>query len=73
MPSGLRTKTWEDRMDQTKREAAIKKLEREMKEEKQAVAAQHREAIRQRRLALEEKKRIEESKALVSTSGHSHH
>ena len=53
-------------MEQTKREAAVKKLEKEMKEEKQTEATQRREAIKQRREAMEEKKRIEEAKALVS-------
>lgn len=67
MPNGLKTKKWEERMEQTKREAAIKKLEKEMKEEKLAEAAQRRETIRQRKLAAEEKQRIEEAKALVGS------
>jgi len=36
MPEGVKTKSWEDRMEKTKKEMAIKKLQTELKDEKQA-------------------------------------
>lgn len=36
IPNGVKAKSWADRMEKTKKERAIKKLETEMKEEKQA-------------------------------------
>ena len=34
LPDGLKTKKWEDRMEKTKKEQAIKKLQAELKDEK---------------------------------------
>lgn len=39
MPEGVKTKTWEDRMEKTKKETAVKKWQAELKEEKQAEIA----------------------------------
>jgi rRNA-processing protein CGR1 len=36
MPEGVRSKSWQDRMEKTKKAAAIKKLQTELKEEKKA-------------------------------------
>jgi hypothetical protein len=36
MSDGLRTKSWEKRMEQTKKALAVKKLQTELKEEKEA-------------------------------------
>ena len=36
LPDGLKTKKWEDRMEKTKKEQAIKKLQAELKDEKLA-------------------------------------
>jgi hypothetical protein len=36
LPEGVKTKQWEHRMEQTKRAQAIKKLQQELKDEKQA-------------------------------------
>ena len=36
LPEGVRTKSWEDRMQKTQKALAIKKLQTELKEEKQA-------------------------------------
>ena len=36
MADGLRTKSWEKRMEQTKKALAVKKLQTELKEEKEA-------------------------------------
>ncbi|TDL28589.1 hypothetical protein BD410DRAFT_811677 [Rickenella mellea] len=63
LPQGVKTKNWEDRMEKTKREAAVKKLQAEMKEEKQSELARRREVTMERKKALEEKKRLEEAKA----------
>ncbi|KAF9512037.1 hypothetical protein BS47DRAFT_1394581 [Hydnum rufescens UP504] len=54
LSEGLRTKRWEDRMRKTTEAAAVKKLEVEMKEEKQAEIAARREKIQERRKAKEE-------------------
>ncbi|PPQ67042.1 hypothetical protein CVT26_009939 [Gymnopilus dilepis] len=63
MPQGLRTKRWEDRMAKTQKAQAIKKLEVELKEEKQAELQRRREVTKERKLAAEEKRRLEEAKA----------
>lgn len=36
MADGLKTKSWEKRMEQTKKALAVKKLQTELKEEKEA-------------------------------------
>lgn len=36
MSNGLKTKSWEKRMEQTKKALAVKKLQTELKEEKEA-------------------------------------
>ncbi|KAF9076146.1 hypothetical protein BDP27DRAFT_884675 [Rhodocollybia butyracea] len=38
LPDGVKTRNWEARMEQTKKSLAIKKLEKEMKDEKAAEA-----------------------------------
>lgn len=38
LPDGVKSKSWEDRMEKTKQIAVVKKLENEMKEEKKAEA-----------------------------------
>ncbi|KAJ7654962.1 hypothetical protein DFH06DRAFT_1329330 [Mycena polygramma] len=41
LQDGVKTKSWEDRVNQTKKAQAIKKLELELKDEKQADVARH--------------------------------
>ncbi|KAJ2919275.1 hypothetical protein MD484_g1137, partial [Candolleomyces efflorescens] len=41
LPEGLKTKRWEDRMEKTKKQQAIKKLQAELKDEKQAEFQRH--------------------------------
>jgi rRNA-processing protein CGR1 len=36
LPEGVKTKSWDDRMEKTQRAMAVKKLESELKEEKVA-------------------------------------
>lgn len=36
LPEGVKTKGWQDRMEKTKKAQAIKKLQQELKDEKQA-------------------------------------
>lgn len=36
MSDGLKSKSWEERMEQTKKASAVKKLQTELKEEKDA-------------------------------------
>ncbi|KAF8213190.1 hypothetical protein K438DRAFT_1803534 [Mycena galopus ATCC 62051] len=63
LQDGVKTKSWEDRMNQTKKAQAIKKLERELKDEKQAEATRRREITMARRKAAEERVRLEEDRA----------
>lgn len=55
-------------MEKTKREAAVKKLERELKEEKKADIIRRREITQERKKAAEERQRLEEDKAKVRMS-----
>ncbi|KAJ3816076.1 hypothetical protein F5876DRAFT_71557 [Lentinula aff. lateritia] len=61
LSDGVKTKSWAARMEQTKRSLAIKKVEKELKDEK--VAEVTREVTLERRRAAEEKHRLEEDKA----------
>ena len=61
----LKTASWEDRMRKTKERAAMKKLEAELKEEKQAEIRRRREITEERKKAAEERQRLEEDKAKV--------
>ncbi|KAJ3569427.1 hypothetical protein NP233_g5051 [Leucocoprinus birnbaumii] len=65
LPAGVKTKNWQDRMEKTKKEQAIKKLEQELKDEKQAELQRRREVALERKKAAEEKRRLEEAKAKV--------
>ncbi|KAI0080264.1 hypothetical protein K474DRAFT_1657972 [Panus rudis PR-1116 ss-1] len=62
LPEGVKTK-WEERMEKTKKEKAMKALQKELKEEKEAEIRRRREITLERKRAAEEKKRIEEEKA----------
>ncbi|KAJ4485982.1 hypothetical protein J3R30DRAFT_1431367 [Lentinula aciculospora] len=66
LPNGVKTKSWEARMEQTKKALAIKKLEKELKDEKVAETTRRREVTLARRTAAEEKRRLEEDKAKMS-------
>ncbi|KAF7985305.1 hypothetical protein HWV62_6477 [Athelia sp. TMB] len=63
---GVKSKSWNDRMEKTKKEHAIKKLQAEMREEKQAELTRKREVTLERKKAAEERRRIEEEKAKVT-------
>ncbi|KAJ3849585.1 hypothetical protein EV368DRAFT_67324 [Lentinula lateritia] len=63
LPDGVKTKSWAARMEQTKRSLAIKKVEKELKDEKVAEVTRRREVTLERRRAAEEKHRLEEDKA----------
>ncbi|KAJ7225658.1 hypothetical protein GGX14DRAFT_421560 [Mycena pura] len=63
LQAALKTKSWEDRLAQTKKAQAIKKLENELKDEKQAEAARRREIRTARKKGAEERRRLEEDKA----------
>ncbi|KAF8349769.1 hypothetical protein F5887DRAFT_399532 [Amanita rubescens] len=63
MSDGLKSKSWEKRMEQTKKASAVKKLQTELKEEKDAEKRRRREITLERKQAAEEKRRIEEEKA----------
>jgi len=59
---GHKTK-WQERMNKTKKDLAVRKLQRELREEKEDELRRKRETTKERRLAAEEKKRLEEDKA----------
>ncbi|KAI0721332.1 hypothetical protein C8T65DRAFT_631352 [Cerioporus squamosus] len=63
LPDGLKTKKWEDRMEKTKKEQAIKKLQAELKEEKASEIQRRKEITMERKKAAEERRRLEEDKA----------
>jgi len=50
IPNGVKAKSWQDRMEKTKKETAIKKLQTELKDEKRA------EITRRRQVTLDRKK-----------------
>jgi len=59
----VKTKRWEDRLHKKSKEASIKKLEAELKEEKVAEIKRRREVTQERKRAAEERQRLEEDKA----------
>ncbi|KAK0464957.1 Cgr1 family-domain-containing protein [Desarmillaria tabescens] len=61
--TGRKSKSWDDRMEKAKKAMSIKKLEKELKEEKQAEITRRKEITSERRKAAEEKRRLEEEKA----------
>ncbi|KAG9314255.1 hypothetical protein JVU11DRAFT_5043 [Chiua virens] len=62
--AGHKTK-WHLRMEKTKCEHAVKKLESELKQEKQAEKQRKREITLQRQRAAEERRRLEQEKAIM--------
>jgi rRNA-processing protein CGR1 len=67
MPRGVKVTSWESRMNKTKKEQAIKKLQTELKEEKQAEIIRKRQITQERKKLAEERRRLEEDKARVSS------
>ncbi|KAK0478288.1 hypothetical protein IW261DRAFT_1565270 [Armillaria novae-zelandiae] len=65
--AGRKSKSWDDRMEKAKKAMSIKKLEKELKEEKQAELTRRKEITLERRKAADEKRRLEEEKAKVYT------
>ncbi|EKM61212.1 uncharacterized protein PHACADRAFT_247672 [Phanerochaete carnosa HHB-10118-sp] len=63
LPEGVKTRCWEERMQKTQKEKAVKKLQAELKEEKQAEKQRRREITLERKKAAEERRRLEEEKA----------
>lgn len=63
LQDGVKTKSWQERVAQTKKAHAIKKLQQELTEEKQADVARRREITQARKKAAEERRRLEEDKA----------
>ncbi|KIJ45145.1 hypothetical protein M422DRAFT_251338 [Sphaerobolus stellatus SS14] len=65
MSSGLKT-PYEERMDKTQREKSLKKLQLEMKEEKEGEVKRRREITIARKKAALERQQFEEMKAKMS-------
>ncbi|KDN42904.1 hypothetical protein RSAG8_06430, partial [Rhizoctonia solani AG-8 WAC10335] len=66
MQAGVKAKSWEARMRKTATEEAVKKLHKEMVEEKATEAARRREVSQERKRARVEKARLEELAAKMS-------
>jgi len=62
----VRTTSWEARKERETKNAAIKALQKELKDEKAAELQRQRDTIKERREKAEEKKRLEEMKAKMS-------
>ncbi|EIN14074.1 hypothetical protein PUNSTDRAFT_129717 [Punctularia strigosozonata HHB-11173 SS5] len=62
LPDGVKT-SFEHRMEKTKREKAIKQLQAELTEEKEAERLRRRQVTMDRRKAAEERRRADELKA----------
>ncbi|KAI0961844.1 hypothetical protein AcW1_000817 [Taiwanofungus camphoratus] len=63
IPDGVKTKKWQERMQKTVKEKAIKMLQTELREEKKAEITRRREITLERKKAAEERRRLEEDKA----------
>ncbi|KAI0673448.1 Cgr1 family-domain-containing protein [Trametes maxima] len=63
LPTGVKTTKWEERMEKTKKEQAIKKLQAELKQEKADEIKRRKEVTLERKKAAEERQRLEEAKA----------
>jgi len=66
LPTGVKSKSWEERKRKDTKIVAIKALEKELKDEKLAEIQRKREITKQRKERLEEKQRLEEMKAKMS-------
>ncbi|KAH6916856.1 hypothetical protein BKA70DRAFT_1555461 [Coprinopsis sp. MPI-PUGE-AT-0042] len=63
LPENVKTKRWADRMEKETKAKAVKKLQEELKAEKQADFERRRQITLERKKAAEERVRIEEAKA----------
>ncbi|KAF8203704.1 hypothetical protein BJ912DRAFT_1052506 [Pholiota molesta] len=63
LQDGVKTKSWEARMQKTQKALAIKKLQAELKDEKEAEYQRRRAITLERKQHAEEKRRLEEAKA----------
>jgi len=62
LQEGLKTKNWDLRMQMTQKKLAVKKLQEELRQEKDEELQRKREITKQRRQFAEEKKRMEDMK-----------
>merc|ERR1711939_21251 len=60
------SRSWEQRTSERKKEEAVKKLEREMIDEKKADIERRKTIAKERKEALEERRRLEEAAAKMS-------
>ncbi|KAF8584991.1 hypothetical protein K439DRAFT_1410559 [Ramaria rubella] len=66
LPAGVKSRSWEDRMEKTKREDSVKKLQKELKEEKTAEITRRKAITAERKKAALERQQFEEMKAKMS-------
>lgn len=65
LPAGVKTRSWQERMDRTKRDQAAKKVAQELKDEAAQEKARRRAVTQERKKAAEEKARLELAKATM--------
>jgi len=63
LQAGVKTKNWEDRMRKTQKALSIKKLQAELREEKQTELKRRREVTAERKKVADEKKEARGSKS----------
>ncbi|KAL7411420.1 Cgr1 family-domain-containing protein [Mrakia frigida] len=66
LPAGVKTPSWDARVEKRKKEDAIKLLEKTLKDEKLAEEERKKTITKERKLRVEEKKRLEEMAARMS-------
>lgn len=70
LPPGVKTKKWEDRMQKTEKARAIKKLQAELRDEKQSEIQRRRQMMKGRTQAIAERRRLEDERAKVRVLSH---
>ncbi|KZW02562.1 hypothetical protein EXIGLDRAFT_759691 [Exidia glandulosa HHB12029] len=68
LPDGLRTRSFQERMERTKRERATKKLAQELQDETAQEKARKRAVTQERKKAAAERARLEQAKATMSAA-----
>ncbi|CCA75298.1 hypothetical protein PIIN_09283 [Serendipita indica DSM 11827] len=66
LPTGVKTKSWQERKRKDTQMAAVKALQKELKDEKLAEIQRRKEITKERKERAEERKRLEEMKAKMS-------
>ena len=68
LPPGVKSKKWENRMQKTEKARAIKKLQADLRDEKQSEIHRRRQITKERNQAIAERRRLEDESAKVRCS-----